>query len=215
MKNLYKIFIFSAAVILALTSCNTQTEKVSEEKVSKENCCDHHATYTKAEADTTIRTHKASCRCGNLTATYEGPVPERRTLCHCNSCQLRTGTAFSIQARFPREKVTIKGESSTWTFPNEEGPEVTYRSCDSGGATYHFCLTCGTTVYWDITSAPNIVGIAIGTLTDPTFPAPIISAFEAYGHPWAMTAAEVDAIRLEYDELKEKLQEIEQAKQKQ
>ena len=45
----------------------------------------------------TIKTRKASCRCGELNVTYKGPDPERRTLCHCNSCQLRTGTAFSIQ----------------------------------------------------------------------------------------------------------------------
>lgn len=196
---------------MALSSCNSQADKTPEK-----DCCDEpHATYTKAEADTTTRVHKASCRCGNLTVTYKGPIPERRTLCHCNSCQLRTGTAFSIQGRFPRKKVTIDGVSNEWKFPNEKGPKVTYRSCDSGGATYHFCPTCGTTVYWDIDAAPDVVGIALGTLTDPTFPAPIISAFEAYGHPWAMTASEVEAIRLEYDELKEKLQEIEQKKNNQ
>jgi len=208
MKNIYIIFLFSAAIILATAACNSQADKVADK-----HCCDeHHPTYTKVEADTTVRTHKASCRCGNLTVTYEGPIPERRTLCHCNSCQLRTGTAFSIQGRFPRENTTIEGESSTWKFPNEEGPKVTYRSCDSGGATYHFCPTCGTTVYWEIDTAPEIVGIALGTLTDPSFPAPIISAFEAYGHPWAMTASEVEAIRLEYDELKEKLKELEEKK---
>jgi len=213
MKNIHLVFVFFAAVLMATTACNPQTEKVTEEKVEKENCCEHHATKTKAEADTTTRTHKASCRCGNLTATYEGPVPERRTLCHCNSCQSRTGTAFSIQARFPREKVKIEGESTTWTFPNEDGQEVTYRSCDSGGATYHFCPTCGTTVYWDIAAAPEVVGIALGTLTDPTFPAPVISAFEAYGHPWAMTAAGLENIRLEYDELEEYLEKQKQQKQ--
>jgi len=214
MKNIYKVFIFSAVVILALTSCNQQGAKVQDEKAPKENCCEHHATYTKAKADTTTRIHTASCRCGNLTVTYEGPVPERRTLCHCNSCQLRTGTAFSIQGRFPRDKATIKGESSTWKFPDDAG-KVDYRSCDSGGARYHFCPTCGTTVYWDLDAAPEVIGIALGTLNDPTFPAPVISAFEAYGHPWAMTAFEIEAIRLEYDELKEKLEELKQAKQKQ
>ncbi len=208
MKNRYTMFLFSAALILATIACNSQADKVEDN-----HCFDeHHPTYTTVEADTSERTHKASCRCGNLSVTYEGPVPERRTLCHCNSCQLRTGTAFSIQGRFPREKVTIEGESNVWTFPNEQGQAVTYRSCDSGGATYHFCPTCGTTVYWDIAAAPEVVGIALGTLTDPSFPAPVISAFEAYGHPWAMTAGELEAIRLEYDELKEKLKELEQKK---
>jgi hypothetical protein len=33
--------------------------------------------------------------------------------------------------------------------------------------------------------APDFLGAAVGTFTDPTFPAPMISGFEAYGQPWA------------------------------
>ena len=154
----------------------------------------------KSEQGSAIKTHKASCRCGKLTVTYKGPDPERITLCHCNSCQLRTGTAFSIQGRFPRAKAKIEGKSTKWTFPSDSGKPVKYRSCDSGGATYHFCPVCGTTVYWDIAAAPNVIGIALGTLTDPKFPPPKISGFEAYGHPWAMEPADLPIIRLEYAE---------------
>ena len=149
-----------------------------------------------------IKTHKASCRCGKLTVTYKGPDPERITLCHCNSCQLRTGTAFSIQGRFPRAKVKTEGKSTKWMFPRDAGERTKFHSCDSGGATYHFCQVCGTTVYWDIHAAPDLIGIAIGTLTDPTFPPPIISGFEKYGHPWAMKAADLPIIRLELAEEK-------------
>ena len=154
---------------------------------------------SQTEQDSTVRTRKASCRCGKLNVTYKGPDPERRTLCSCNSCQLRTGTAFSIQGRFMRDMATIEGRSTEWTFPEESGKQVTYRSCDAGGVTYHFCPVCGTTVYWDIAAAPDIIGIAIGTFTDPTFPPPVISGFEAYGHPWAMKVADLPIMRLEYD----------------
>jgi hypothetical protein len=211
MRNLILFFLFSGAVFLIGSGCDSLTNKMIDKSVNEEA----HVTDYKSVQDTTLRTHKASCRCGGLTATYTGPIPERRTLCHCNSCQMRTGTAFSIQGRFPRDKVKIEGESTKWTFPNDKGPEVTYRSCDSGGATFHFCPTCGTTVYWDIAAAPDVIGIAIGTLTDPTFPAPVISGFETYGHPWAMNAADLEIIRLEYDELKEKIKELEQKKNKQ
>ena len=153
-----------------------------------------------SDQGTAVKTRTASCRCGKLSATYKGPDPRRITLCHCNSCQRRTGTVFSVQARFPREAVEIKGESTTWTFPGDAEP-VTYRSCDSGGATYHFCPVCGSTVYWDIAAAPEFIGIAIGTLADPAFPAPKISGFEAYGHPWAMEPAKLPILRLEYAEM--------------
>jgi hypothetical protein len=87
--------------------------------------------------------------------------------------------------------VTIEGQSTTWTFPSEGGEPVTFRSCDSGGATYHFCPECGSTVYWDISAAPDVIGVAVGAFTDPTFPPPMISGFEAYGHPWAMSPSDL------------------------
>ncbi len=155
---------------------------------------------SKSEQGSTIKTRQASCRCGKLSVTYKGPDPERVTLCHCNSCQLRTGTMFSVQGRFARGKVKIEGKSTKWTFPSDSGKRVKYRSCDSGGATYHFCPVCGTTVYWDITAAPEFIGLAIGTLTDPTFPPPKISGFESYGHPWAMKAADLPIKRLKLAE---------------
>ena len=77
---------------------------------------------------------------------------------------------FSVQARLPVEHVTVKGQSTTWAFPS-----------DSGGATYHFCPECGSTVYWDISVAPDVLGVAVGGFTDPTFPPPVIAGFEAYG----------------------------------
>ena len=51
-----------------------------------------------------------------------------------------------------------------------------------------------------IAAAPDVIGIAIGTFTDPTFPPPKISGFEKYGHPWAMKAADLPIIRLELAE---------------
>jgi hypothetical protein len=80
-----------------------------------------------------MATRKASCNCGQLSVTYEGPDPERISLCQCYECQKRTGSVFSVQARLPIEHVTIEGQSTTWTFPADSGKPVTFRSCDSGG----------------------------------------------------------------------------------
>jgi hypothetical protein len=46
-------------------------------------------------------------------------------------------------------------------------------------------------VYWELATAPDVIGVAVGAFTDPTFPPPMISGFEAYGHPWAMTASDL------------------------
>jgi hypothetical protein len=144
---------------------------------------------TQTQTSDSIKTRKAACSCGQLTLTYEGPDPERRSLCHCKNCQLRTGSAFSIQARMPPNLVKIEGKSTAWTFPVAGANPVTYRSCDSEGVTYHFCPECGSTVYWDMNFAPEFLGVAAGSFTDPTFPPPMISGFEEYRFPWAMNVA--------------------------
>ena len=146
-----------------------------------------------------MATRKASCNCGKLSVTYEGPDPERISLCQCYECQKRTGTVLSVQTRIPREQVTIEGQSTTWSFPIEGAEPVTFRSCDSGGATYHFCPECGSTVFWDISAAPDVIGVAVGSFTDPTFPPPMISGFEAYGAAWAMNVSDLPMPHHDYD----------------
>jgi hypothetical protein len=138
-----------------------------------------------------MATRKASCNCGQLSVTYDGPDPERISLCQCYECQKRTGSAFSWQARLPIEHVTIEGRSTNRTVPVEGGQLAEFRSCDSGGATFHFCPECGSTVYWEISAAPDLLGVAAGTFADATFPPPMIAGFEAYGAKWAMNVSDL------------------------
>src|SRR3954470_4981033 len=98
----------------------------------------------------------ASCSCGQLRLTCEGD-PVRISICHCLECQKRTGSIFAVQARFPREQVTIEGTSSQWS-----------RTGDSGTtATFHFCPACASIVYWDMNAAPDFVAVAVGAFADP------------------------------------------------
>lgn len=119
----------------------------------------------------------ASCSCGQVRLVCHGE-PVRVSICHCHECQKRTGSVFGTQARFPRDAVTITGQTTQWT-----------RQGDSGGsATFHFCPVCGSTVYWQLTGAPAFLGVAVGAFTDPTFPPPAISVYEERRHPWALSA---------------------------
>ena len=146
---------------------------------------------TKMKRDSTIKTRTASCACGRLTATVVGPDPERISLCHCPLCHKQTGSAFSLQATFPKEEVTIKGKSSSWKFPKDSAVPVTYRNCSRTGVTCYFCPTCGSTVYYVLDDTPNNIGVKVGAFNDPTFPAPMISGFEEYKFPWAMDVEEL------------------------
>ena len=118
-------------------------------------------------------TRHAACTCGQLHLTIEGE-PSRISMCHCLECQRRTGAVISNQARFRREQIAFAGTATEYTRAAASGNTLTFR----------FCPHCGSTVYWTGTSFPGLVAVAIGTLADPTFPAPTVSVWEDSRHPW-------------------------------
>jgi hypothetical protein len=120
-----------------------------------------------------MTTRHATCSCGQLNLTIQGE-PARISLCHCLECQRRTGAVISNQARFRREQITFDGKSTGWT-----------RIAESGNAlTFHFCPTCGSTVYWEGQGFPDYVAVAVGAFADPSFQPPTISVWEKSRHPW-------------------------------
>ena len=127
-----------------------------------------------------MATRKASCCCGRLSLICEGE-PVRISICHCNACQKRTGSVFGTQARFPREQVTIVGQSTKYARLGDSEKPITF----------HFCPDCGSTVYWEIDNAPGLIAVAVGTFADPTFPPPRHSVYEDRQHAWVLTAGEL------------------------
>ena len=115
----------------------------------------------------------ARCSCGALTLTLSGP--SRLVIaCHCLDCQRRTGAPFSVGAFYPVDAVAISGPAKQFT-----------RDADSGGKVHiHFCPDCGSTVYWKADILPSMIGVAVGALTDPNYPAPVRSVFEQSKHHW-------------------------------
>jgi hypothetical protein len=96
-------------------------------------------------------------------------------MCHCFACQQRTGSAFSIQARFERSRVrSIEGRSTEFTRTGDEGTDLTF----------HFCPRCGSTVYFEQDDAANLIAVPIGAFADPAFPPPTVSVYESRRHPW-------------------------------
>jgi hypothetical protein len=118
--------------------------------------------------------HTASCRCGQLRAVAEGD-PVRVSVCHCLACQKRSGSAFSAQARWAAECVTIEGQSKEWT-----------RTADSGQTTtYNFCPECGSTVHYTGGNFPDVIAIPLGAFDDPYIVAsPDYSVWERRRHDW-------------------------------
>ena len=123
--------------------------------------------------DRTIRT--ASCSCGQLRVTCTGE-PVRLSICHCLECQKRTGAPFGAQARFDRTQVTTEGAATEFARTGEQGNRITLR----------FCPTCGSTVYWTMSSQPDLIAVAVGNFADRDFPPPHVSVYERRRHPWVV-----------------------------
>lgn len=67
------------------------------------------------------------------------------------------------------------------------------RTGDSGNRiSYHFCPVCGSTVYYGLEQAPEIVAIPVGVFADPDFPTPEISLYESRRHTWVRTPADAE-----------------------
>jgi hypothetical protein len=120
-----------------------------------------------------MATRDASCSCGQLRLTVEGE-PVRVSICHCLACQRRTGSAFGFQARYPRDQVRIDGDAHEYVRVSDEGEP----------RTYNFCPQCGSTVYYVLDSAPDVVAVAVGAFADPGFPEPAFSVWESRRHAW-------------------------------
>jgi hypothetical protein len=122
----------------------------------------------------------AQCLCGQLTAEISGTT-DQIVACHCLECQRRSGSPFGVIAYYPATAITLAGDAHHYS-----------RTADSGNLfTQHFCPICGTTL-WCVSSAkPDAIGIPVGTIADPDYPAPARSVWEQSMHGWVSVPDEI------------------------
>lgn len=121
-------------------------------------------------------TRRAACSCGQLSLEADGD-PVRISMCHCLACQQRTGSAFGMQARFPRERVRIAGRATEYVRISDAGEP----------RSFFFCPACGSTVYY--WTDPEQIAVPIGAFAEPGFPPPRVSVWESRRHPWVSVPA--------------------------
>jgi hypothetical protein len=76
------------------------------------------------------------CHCGSLRVMATGE-PNRVYSCHCKACQRRTGTSFHFGASYPKERVRLDGERKIYEHDADSGYRIRF----------HFCPTCGSTLF--------------------------------------------------------------------
>ncbi len=122
-----------------------------------------------------MTSRSASCCCGQLTLVCEGE-PVRVSMCHCHACQKRTGSVFGVQARWPSDRVHMRGHATEWVRVGDDGGKITLR----------FCPACGSTVSYEIDTMPGLTAVPVGAFADPTLPPPALSVYEARKHAWVV-----------------------------
>jgi hypothetical protein len=133
-----------------------------------------------------VTARTASCRCGKLNATVTGD-PVRVSVCHCLNCKKRSGSAFAVQARWPKDQVRIEGRSKTFVIVADSGNR----------ANFHFCPECGSDVYYEIDGKfddkfDDLVAIPLGVFDDPYFASPAFSVWEERKHQWVEIVGDLE-----------------------
>lgn len=105
-----------------------------------------------------LKTRVASCSCRKLKVISKGE-PVRVSVCHCLECQLRTGSVFGAQARFPSDRVKVEGKYSSHVRVPEDGERINFHSCPSRGST----------VFYDMETTLAVTAITVGAYADPHF----------------------------------------------
>ncbi|MBI2769520.1 MAG: GFA family protein [Burkholderiales bacterium] len=117
----------------------------------------------------------ATCACGQASITVAGE-PEMNGVCHCGNCKRRTGSAFGISSYFARDSVTAQQGSMTVYALDRPG--------EGSSQKRHFCSSCGTTLFWYISTLPALVGVAGGCFAAGELPEPACSANDGQRAPW-------------------------------
>ncbi|CAH2599075.1 GFA family protein [Rhodovastum atsumiense] len=119
------------------------------------------------------------CLCGRIRYTATA-APAFTGICHCRDCQRATGSAFGTVVAFPREAVTILGDLRHYQGAGDSGRSITRG----------FCPNCGSSLTVEVTTTPELLLLAAGTLDDPAVVHPTAEIFCDSAQPWVQLRGE-------------------------
>lgn len=116
------------------------------------------------------------CICGSLRYEIRGQ-PLIETMCHCTTCQNRTGSAFSMNLLVRRSDFVV-----TCGQPIRRG-----LATGSGGTNSHcFCSDCLVRTHTEPVAHPTLVYVRPGTLDKPDEFAPAMQIWTRSALSWAL-----------------------------
>src|SRR5215510_11861103 len=104
----------------------------------------------------TLRT--GGCLCSGIRYESSGE-PSFALQCHCRDCQRQSGSAYVAAVRVPAAEFRItKGAPKRYTAKADSGNEITRV----------FCPDCGSPLYVQVSTRPDLVGIRVASFDDPS-----------------------------------------------
>ncbi|WP_299355469.1 GFA family protein [uncultured Shimia sp.] len=116
------------------------------------------------------------CLCGKVRFEAKG-TPDRVGICHCKNCRKHHGAVFYAAAIYPREAVTVTGETASY-----EGR--------------HFCPTCGSSVF---AVSGDEVELHLGALDDADQFQPDYELWIRRRERWLPTFDDVESFEADRD----------------
>lgn len=95
-----------------------------------------------------------SCLCGGIRYQIDGEL-SGAMFCHCQKCRKANGSAFAFNAPIAANN-----------FKLLSGAELLQSFASSPDAKRYFCKNCGSPLYSQRSSAPEILSLRLGTLND-------------------------------------------------
>jgi hypothetical protein len=112
------------------------------------------------------------CGCGAVRFEVSAPF-ESAFYCHCTRCQRRTGTAAAASAR-----------AQPGSFRIVAGEDHLRRWAPEGGFDKVFCELCGSALFAQSPSDPEVVAVRLGAVEGDPGVRPGYRQFVAYAAPW-------------------------------
>lgn len=145
---------------------------------------------------------QGSCQCGNVTYRVIS-APLMTYACHCQECQKRTGSAFSMGTVCLADSFNLSGELTSWTRTSDDGNRNTRYSC----------ANCTNIIYGASTNAPEAIRLQPGTLDNCGTIIPDVHIWTKRALPWVAIPSDSISYPTQPDDLRELLPRVMQKNQ--
>lgn len=118
---------------------------------------------------------RGGCLCGAIRYRLNA-APLLVYICHCHDCQVRSGSAFSLNILALTADLTVSGTANAVRRTTPKGREVEDNTCG----------VCGTFMLAHAVATPDYTALRAGTLDDASWAVPIAQTWVTSALPWAV-----------------------------